>query len=162
MRMARTLLAMLTRQHTSRFNLDKEADIMLQARNSMQTTGLLQGGFNAPAQPLLRGDPRNYVIAKADQIVFTAEVVRFGYYPADFALDILRFRGKRSAHSVAATFAMTVENLRTGRRATYLGGPGRTWVTEFVFDLIAGLFGRPSPNRTVASRGVQKPCPIRV
>ena len=143
-------------------SLDKEADIMLQPRNSMQTTEPFRGGFNAPGQPLLRGDPRNYVIAKADQIVFTAEVVRFGYNPADFALDILRFRGKRSANSVAATFAMTVENVLTGRRATYLGGPGRIWVTEFVFDLIAGSFGRPSSNRTAASRGVHKPCPIRL
>jgi hypothetical protein len=153
---------MLTRQLPRRLGLDKEADIMLQARNSMQTTGPLHGGFKAPGRPLLRGDPRNYVIAKADQIAFTAEVVRFGYHPADFALDIVRFRGKRSPNSVAATFAMTVDNLLTGRRATYLGGPGRTWVTEFVFDLIAGSFGRPSPNRTGASRGVHKPCPIRV
>ncbi len=29
-----------------------------------------------------------------------------------------------------------------GRRATCLGGPRRAWVTEFVFDLIAGMFGR--------------------
>ena len=135
---------------------------MLEARNTMQTTGPLHGGFNAPEQPLLRGDPRNYMIARADQIAFTAEVVRFGFCPAHFALDILRFRGKRSAHSVAATFGMTVENLHTGRRATYLGGPRRSWVTEFVLDLIAGSFGRPQPNRTVASRGVQQPCPIRV
>jgi hypothetical protein len=135
---------------------------MLQARNSMRTPDSFHGDSNAPGQPLLRGDPRNYVIAKADQIAFTAEVVRFGYDPAAFALDILRFRGKRSANSVAATFAMTVENLLTGRRATYLGGPGRTWVTEFVFDLIAGSFGRPSPNRTAAPRGVHKPCPIRL
>jgi hypothetical protein len=153
---------MLTRQLFRPFSPDKEADIMLQARNSMQNTDSLHGGSNAPGQPLLRGDPRHYVIAKADQITFTAEVVRFGYDPADFALDILRFRGKRSANSVAATFAMTVDNLLTGRRATYLGGPGRTWVTEFVFDLIAGSFGRPSPNRTGASRGVHKPCPIRL
>jgi hypothetical protein len=29
-----------------------------------------------------------------------------------------------------------------GRPATCLGGPRRAWVTEFVFDLIAGMFGR--------------------
>jgi hypothetical protein len=44
---------------------------------------------------------------------------------------------------VAATFAMTVENLQNGRCATYVGGPGRAWVTEFVLDLVAGTFGRP-------------------
>ena len=116
---------------------------MLGARNTIQTTGPVRGDFKDLRQPLLRGDPRDYVIAKADRIAFTAEVLRFGFCPADFALDILRFPGKRSAHSVAATFAMTVENLHTGRCATYLSGPGRAWVTEFVLDLIAGTFGRP-------------------
>ena len=116
---------------------------MLEVRKPVQTARPIRGGFNEPRQPLLRGDPRNYLIARADQIAFTAEVVRFGFNPADFALDILRFPGKRSANSVAATFAMTVENLHGGRRTTYLGGPGRAWVTEFVFDLIAGTFGRP-------------------
>jgi hypothetical protein len=116
---------------------------MLEARNTMQTAGRIHGGFDGSAHPLLRGDPRNYMIAMADQIAFTAEVVRFGFCPADFALDIVRFPGKRSAHSVAATFGMTVENLHTGRRATYLGGPRRAWVTEFVLDLISGTFGRP-------------------
>ena len=116
---------------------------MLEARKAMQTAGPIHGGFNEPGQPLLRGDPRDYMIARADQIAFTAEVVRFGFYPADFALDILRFPGKRSSHSLAATFAMTVENLHTGRCAAYLGGPGRAWITEFVLDLIAGTFGRP-------------------
>ncbi len=137
--MARSLLTILTRQGTPVFfSLDKEADIMLEARKAMQTKGPVHGG----GQPLIRGDPRDYVIARADQIAFTAEVVRFGFCPADFALHILRFPGKRSAHSVAATFAMTVENLHTGRCATYLSGPGRAWVTEFVLDLIAGAFGR--------------------
>jgi len=116
---------------------------MLEARNTMRTTRPVHGGLKDLGQPLLRGDPRDYVIAKADQIAFTAEVVRFGFCPADFALDIRRFPGKRSPHSVAATFAMTVENLHTGRCATYLSGPGRAWVTEFVLDLIAGTFGRP-------------------
>jgi hypothetical protein len=140
--MARSLLPILTRAQRC-FSLDKEADIMLEARNAIQTTGPIHGGFDGPAHPLLRGDLRNYMIARVDQIAFTAEVVRFGFDPAHFALDILRFPGKRSAHSVAATFGMTVENLHTGRRATYLGGPRRAWVTEFVLDLIAGTFGRP-------------------
>jgi hypothetical protein len=122
--------------------LDKEPDSMLGARNTIQTTGRVHKGFKDLRQPLLRGDPRDYVIAKADRIAFAAEVVRFGFCPADFALDIVRFPGKRSAHSVSATFAMTVENLHTGRCATYLSGPGRAWVTEFVLDLIAGKFGR--------------------
>ena len=114
---------------------------MLEPRKAMQTAGPIHGGFNEPRQPLLRGDPRDYMIARADQIAFTAEVVRLGFDPADFALDILRFAGKRSSHSLAASFAMTVENLHTGRCTAYLGGPGRSWVTEFVLDLIAGTFG---------------------
>ena len=141
--MARSLL-IVPKQGALVFSiLDKEADIMLEARNKMQNAGRIHRGFDAPAHPLLRGDPRNYMIARADQIAFTAEVVRFGYCPGDFALDILRFPGKRSAQSAAATFGMTVENLHTGRRATYLGGPRRAWVTEFLLDLIAGTFGRP-------------------
>jgi hypothetical protein len=118
--------------------------MMLEARKTIQTTGPIHGGFNDPGQPLLRGDPRDYMIARADQITFTAEVVRLGFCPADFALDILRFPGKRSSHSLAATFAMTVENLNTGRCVAYLGGPGRSWVAEFVLDLIAGTFGQRS------------------
>jgi hypothetical protein len=116
---------------------------MLDAHKTTQTSGPALRGLKDPTQPLLRGDPRNYVIARADQIAFTAEVVRFGFFPNDFALEIVRFPGKRSAHAVAANFAMTVENLQTGRYVTYLGGPGRAWVTEFVLDLIAGTFGRP-------------------
>ena len=134
---------------------------MLEARRAMQTTAAVHGGLNEPGQPLFRGDPRDYVIARADNIAFMAEVVRLGFSPADFALDIVRFPGKRSAHSVAATFAMTVENLHTGGRATYLGGPGRAWVTEFVLDLIAGTFGRPSSNRARGCGEVQTPCASR-
>jgi hypothetical protein len=116
---------------------------MLESRTTMRPTGPVHDGFKDPRRPILRGDPRNFAMAKADQCAFTAEVVRFGFYPTDSALDIVRFAGKRSAHARAATFAMTVGSLHTGRCAPYLGRPGHAWVTEFVLDLIAGTFGRP-------------------
>jgi hypothetical protein len=36
---------------------------------------------------------------------------------------------------------VTVENVKNGRCASYLGGPGRSWIAGFVGDLIAGTFG---------------------
>ena len=111
--------------------------------NTMRTTAPAHAGLSGREYPLLRGNPRDYAIAKADQIKFTEDVVRFGFHPTDFALDIVLFRGRRSTPAVAVTFAMTVEHLRSGGCATYIGGPGRPWVTEFVLDLIAGKFGRP-------------------
>ena len=116
---------------------------MLEAHKTTNSARPVPVGFNEQRQPILRGDVRNYLIAGADQVAFGAQVVRFGFSPADFALDIQRFPGKRGTHSVAATFAMTVENLHSGRSATYVGGPGHAWVTEFLLDLIAGTFGRP-------------------
>jgi len=61
-----------------------------------RTKSPVHSGFNEQRQPLLRGDARDYVIARADRVAFVAEVVRFGFSRADFALAIPRFRGKRS------------------------------------------------------------------
>ena len=91
---------------------------MLGARNTTQTNAPARSVLSGRGQPLLRGDPRNYAIAKADQVAFSAEATRLGFHPADFALDIVRFPGKRSTLAAAANFAMTVENLRSGGRAT--------------------------------------------
>lgn len=112
---------------------------MLEPRYTMQPTGPAHGGFKDRRQLILHGDP----IAKADQLAFMAEVDRFGFYATEFSLDVVRFPGKRSGHAVAATFAVTVENIQSGRCATYVGGPGRAWMTEFVLDLVAGTLGRP-------------------
>ena len=86
----------------------------------------------------------HYLIARGDQLAFGAEVVRYGFSPSDFALEIHRVPGKLlPRHSPAATFVGTVENVKNGRCASYLGGPGRSWIAGFVEDLIAGTFGQP-------------------
>ena len=84
------------------------------------------------------------LIAHGDQLVFAAVVVRYGFSPSDFALKIHRVPGRLlPRHSPAATFVVTVENVKNGRCASYLGGPGRSWIAGFVEDLIAGTFGQP-------------------
>ena len=86
----------------------------------------------------------HHLIAHGDQFAFAAEVVRYGFSSSDFALAIHRLPGKRlPRHSPAPTFAVTVENVKNGRCASYHGGPGRSWIAGFVEDLIAGTFGQP-------------------
>jgi hypothetical protein len=86
----------------------------------------------------------HYLIAHGDRLAFAAEVVRYGFYPSDFALEIHRVAGKLlPRHSPTATFTVTVENVNNGRCASYLFGPGRSWIAGFVEDLIAGTFGQP-------------------
>src|ERR1700694_5706658 len=112
---------------------------MLVERKIRQTTNEVHLGFNEQRQPLLRGDAYHYLIARGDQLAFAAEVVHFGFSPSDFALEIERLPSKHSRHSLAATFSVTVENVQNRRRASYFGGPGRSWIAGFVEDLIAGL-----------------------
>jgi hypothetical protein len=86
----------------------------------------------------------HYLIAHGDQLAFAAEVVRYGFSPSDFALEIHRVPGRLlPRHSPAATFTVTVENVKKGRCASYLFGPGRSWIARFVEDLNAGTFGQP-------------------
>jgi hypothetical protein len=86
----------------------------------------------------------HYLIADGDRLAFAAEVVRYGFSPSDFALQIHRVpKALLPRHSPAATFAVTVENRKNGRCASYLGGPERSWIAGFVEDLIAGTFGQP-------------------
>jgi len=86
----------------------------------------------------------HHLIARGDRLAFAAEVVRYGFSSSDFALEIHRVPSKLlPRHSPAATFAVTVENVKNGRCASYLGGPGRSWIARFVEDLIAGTFGQP-------------------
>jgi hypothetical protein len=99
--------------------------------------------FSEQRQPTIRGSCRRYALARGDQLAFAAEVVRFGFAPDDFALDIEWVRGNRSVSSPAApSFTVTVENLRNGRTATFVGGPGRSWVAAFLSALITGEFGQ--------------------
>ena len=99
--------------------------------------------FNELRQPVVRGNRRSYMLARGDQLAFAAEVVRFGFAPDDFALDVERLPGNRAAASGGAIFAVRVEYIRNGHAATYLGGPGRAWVAEFLEGLISGDFGQP-------------------
>jgi hypothetical protein len=86
----------------------------------------------------------HYLIAHGDQLAFEAEVVLYGFSPSDFALEIHRVHSKLlPRHSPAATFVVTVENVKNGRCASYLGGPGRSWIAGVVEDLLAGTFGQP-------------------
>ncbi len=116
---------------------------MAQERQAIPITEPVHLGFSEQRQPVLRGDAQHHIVARGDQLAFAAEVVRFGFAPDDFALEIARVRGKRDPQSLTPTYAVKVENTRTRRSVTYYGGPGRAWVAEFLADLIAGEFGQP-------------------
>jgi hypothetical protein len=123
--------------------INSQADIMFEARKTIETTDSVHLGFSEHRQPLLRGNGHRYLMGRGDQLAFAAEVVRFGFSPTDFAIDVQRLPGKRSPTSSAATFTVTIENLHSRRHATYHGGPGRSWVAEVLRDLIAEKFGQP-------------------
>jgi hypothetical protein len=114
---------------------------MMEKREVTPAADPVHLSFSEQRQPVLRGGGRRYMLARGDQLAFAAEVVRFGFAPDDFALDVNRIAGNRTTSSGAPTFTVTVQNLRNGCTATYLGGPGRTWVAEFLIALIAGEFG---------------------
>ena len=101
-----------------------------------------------PVAPGARGQLRptiypggNHYLGLEDQRAFATAASRQGYWPDEFLLDVKRLPGKRPAHAPAATLSITVWHLPTGRGATYLGGPGRVWVAEFLVDLMGGTFG---------------------
>lgn len=116
---------------------------MVEKHTSAPSTTAVDASATDHGQPLLSGDCHHYMLARGDQSAFAAEVVRFGFAPNDFALDVERLPGKRSAHSTAPTFTVRVANIRNRRAATYPGGPGRAWIAQFLEDLIAGVFGQP-------------------
>jgi hypothetical protein len=85
-----------------------------------------------------------HFFAHGERLAFAAKVVRYRFSPSDFALEFHRVPGKLlPRHSLAATFVVTVENVKNGRCASYLGGPARSWLAGFGEDLIAGTFGQP-------------------
>jgi len=116
---------------------------MVERQQPTQAEEPVHLSFTERRQPLLRGNWRHNLVARGDQLAFAAEVVRFGFAPDEFALDVERLPAKRTGRSAAAKFAITVENIRTRRKVVYYGGPGRAWVAEFLADLIAGEFGHP-------------------
>jgi hypothetical protein len=114
----------------------------MEQRQITPETKPLAPSFNEQSRPVLRHAGQPYRLAQGDLLAFTSEVLLFGFAPDEFALNVERMRGNRSASSAAPTFSVTVEHTRTGHTATYLGGPGRSWVAEFLIALIAGEFGR--------------------
>jgi len=115
---------------------------MVEQRSISPTADAVHLGFNEQRVPVVRGGGRHYLLARGDQLAFAAEVVRFGFAPDDFLLEVDRIRGNHSIVTGAPRFTVTVENLRTKRSAVYKGGPGRSWVAEFLVGLIAGEFGQ--------------------
>jgi hypothetical protein len=98
-------------------------------------------------RPVVRGAGRRYTLAREDQLAFAAEVARFGFAPDEFAVDVERIRSHRLTSSPAPAFTVTITQSSSGRTATYVGGPGRSWVAEFLMALIAGEFGRAGKTR---------------
>ena len=113
---------------------------MLERSKTTLVTDPVHLGFGEQRRPVLRG-AYHYLIARGDQLAFAAEVVRFGFSPADFAIEIERVPSKASRHAQAATFEVTVEHIQNKRRASYIGGPGRAWIASFMEHLIDGTFG---------------------
>lgn len=128
---------------TARATRAKGTRIIIEQHQIAPATDSVDLSFSAQRQPTIRRSSRRYALARGDQLAFVAEVVRFGFAPEDFALDIESVRGNRSQSSPAApAFMVTVENLHNGRTATFVGGPGRSWVAAFLSALIAGEFGQ--------------------
>ncbi|HKW80301.1 MAG TPA: hypothetical protein VJQ49_04770 [Casimicrobiaceae bacterium] len=101
-----------------------------------------------PVAPGARGQLRptiypggQHYLGVEDQRAFTTAVARQGRWPDEFLLDVKRLPAKHRAGSSPATLSVTVWHLPSGRGATYLAGPGRVWVAEFLVDLIGGTFG---------------------
>jgi hypothetical protein len=115
---------------------------MVEPRPVPQAAEPVHLSFSEDRQPIVRGGARHYLLARGDQLAFAAEVVRFGFAPDDFTLEVDRVRGRHAPLSTEPKFTVTVENRRNGRSATYKGGPGRSWVAEFLVGLIAGEFGQ--------------------
>jgi hypothetical protein len=114
---------------------------MVEQRSISPAADAVHLSFSEQRVPVVRGGGRHYLLARGDQLAFAAEVVRFGFAPDDFLLEVDRLRGNHSIVSGAPRFTVTVENIRNGRSAVYKGGPGRSWVAEFLVGLIAGEFG---------------------
>lgn len=116
---------------------------MKEHQQTAPITGLAHLSFTEQRQPTVRGGGKRYVLARGDQLAFSAEVARFGFAPDDFVLDIEELCDSQLATPVARGFTVTVKHLRNGRTGTYQCGRGRAWVAEFLMALIAGEFGQP-------------------
>jgi hypothetical protein len=73
--------------------------------------------------------------------VIEKEVTASGFRPEDFKIDARQLPRACSKTGTVRYFAVTVTNLRSARTATYVGGPGKAWVADFLMDLIKGSLG---------------------
>jgi hypothetical protein len=99
--------------------IDGDSEGMIENRNTGDAANPVHLSFSEQRRPLVRGDAHEYLMARGDQLAFTAEVVRFGFSPTDFVLDIERVPGKRTPTSTAPTFTVTVRNIHRLGSTTY-------------------------------------------
>jgi hypothetical protein len=85
-------------------------------------------------------------VASRDKRALEAEAICCGFHPHDFLIDATQCH-KKSSSRTTHDFSVTVWNLRNNRVATYVGGPGRAWLSVFFKDLVAGHFGTPSMSQ---------------
>jgi hypothetical protein len=109
-------------------------------QNIKTQTESFSAGARGQLRPAIYPGGNHYLEAE-DQRAFATAVARQGAWPDEFLLDVRRLPGTRPTRAPTATLSVTVWHLPTGRGATYLGGPGRDWVAEFVVDLAGGTFG---------------------
>jgi len=88
-------------------------------------------------------------VAQREKRALEAEAICCGFHPHDFLIDATQCH-KKSSSRASQDFSVTVWNLRNNRVATYLGGPGRAWLSSFLKDLVAGHFGTPSMSRAAS------------
>jgi len=88
-------------------------------------------------------------VASREKRALEAEAICCGFHPHDFLIDATQCH-KRSSSRATQEFSVTIWNLRNNRVATYVGGPGRPWLSVFFRDLVAGHFGTPSMSRAAS------------
>jgi hypothetical protein len=75
---------------------------------------------------------------------FEAELSRLGLRHEDFALHVRRGGLGRVDRGWGSHYAVRVTHAVTGNRSFYLGGPGESWVAEFVIDASRGMYRQPA------------------
>ena len=72
----------------------------INARNAQDAANPVHLSFSEKRQPLLQGDAHHYLMARGDQLAFSAEVVRFGFSPS-----VLCARHRARTRQALADFA---------------------------------------------------------
>ena len=93
-----------------------------------------------------RGQPgmRAFELVRAEELnEFTHALRRLGWHEHDFGVEEEK-HDPATAEVEAETGRLTIVCTRTHSVGVYHLGRGSSWVTDFVDDLQAGKFGRPS------------------